>query len=517
MATCPECRRRYPDADEYCEVDGSTLVPDLTFSSVDRDLSAGEMVGEYRIEQLIGKGSFGTVYKAVHPVIGKAAAVKLLKREFSSDPQMVSRFIAEARAVNQIRHRNIVDIFSFGVFKDGRQYYVMELLEGAPFDQHLSENGPLPPAEALPILERVARALDAAHGAGIVHRDLKPANVFLATDEGARFPKLLDFGIAKLMGKEERHADFRTETGVMLGTPHYMSPEQCRGAAIDYRTDIYAFGVMVHQTLTGHLPFDSESILRVMNLHAYAAPPRMSRHNTLLPPALDGPVLHMLEKEPERRPNSVGDAYRELAEAAKTAGSAVPSLPASSDRGAGGTAIARSLVDFDRTGPTRAAGTLGPQTVSNRPPRRLVFMTTALTAVALAIMGTVAVSRLRSPNPVTSATASPPGEMTGARRGATSAATDPPPISEVHFSVQSVPPAAEAFLAGRSLGVAPGPLVVPRGDKPLTLQFKAAGYRAKEVQVTPTTDGVVSVTLTPLPHPEKPPGHGKHAVDDLEF
>jgi serine/threonine protein kinase len=145
MATCAQCLRRYSDADEYCEADGSSLVPDATFASVDRDLSPGEMVGEYRVECTIGKGSFGVVYKAVHPVIGKAAAVKILKREFSSNPQMVSRFIAEARAVNQIRHRNIVDIFSFGVFRDGRQYYVMELLEGEPLDQFLIRRGPIHP------------------------------------------------------------------------------------------------------------------------------------------------------------------------------------------------------------------------------------------------------------------------------------------------------------------------------------------------------------------------------------
>src|SRR5262245_28616830 len=155
MATCPKCRRRYPDSDDYCEVDGSTLVPDATFSSVDRDLDPGEMVGEYRVERLLGKGSFGVVYKALHPVIGKAAAVKLLKREFSADPQMVMRFIDEARAVNHIRHRNIVDIFSFGVFRDGRHYYVMELLEGEPLDQYLARTGPVPPGDALPILERI--------------------------------------------------------------------------------------------------------------------------------------------------------------------------------------------------------------------------------------------------------------------------------------------------------------------------------------------------------------------------
>ncbi|HEX3597045.1 MAG TPA: serine/threonine-protein kinase, partial [Polyangiaceae bacterium] len=375
MATCPQCRRRYSDADEYCEVDGSSLVPDATFASVDRDLAPGEIVGEYLVERIIGKGNFGVVYRAVHPVIGKAAAVKLLKREFSSSPQMVSRFIAEARAVNQIRHRNIVDIFSFGVFLDGRHYYVMELLEGEPLDQVLAR-GPMPPTEAVPILDRIARALDAAHGAGIVHRDLKPANVFLAEDEGTRFPKLLDFGVAKLT-REERHADFRTTTGAMLGTPHYMSPEQCRGDSLDHRTDVYAFGVMTHQLLTGRLPFDAESILKVMNMHNSMPPPSMTRHNPALPDALNAPVLHMLAKAPGDRPQSAGEACRELAKAAASAGLPVVSTPPSSNEGV----RVDARTEFDTGGPTaHTGGTLGAQTFANRPPRRLVFFTTTVGA-----------------------------------------------------------------------------------------------------------------------------------------
>jgi len=512
MATCPQCRRRYPDADEYCEADGSSLLPDVTFASVDRDLSSGEMVGEYRIERIIGKGSFGVVYKAVHPVIGKAAAVKILKREFSSNPQMVSRFIAEARAVNQIRHRNIVDIFSFGVFRDGRQYYVMELLEGEPLDLFLTRTGLLAVVDALPLLDRIARALDAAHGAGIVHRDLKPANVFLAEDEGARFPKLLDFGVAKLM-REEPHADFRTTTGAMLGTPHYMSPEQCRGDSVDYRTDVYSFGVMIHQMLTGRLPYDAESILKVMNMHNSAPPPRMSRENPAVPPALDAPVLRMLEKDPARRPQSAGEACRGIAEAARSGGVSIPSMPVSSNR----TLAVPPSAPFDsrRSGSARPAGTLGPQTVSNRPPRRLVVLTTAATtSVALLVGAAAVVSHLGSPAPATTASAGP-STTASEQRSTPSPSTDSPTGVDVRFSVQSVPPAAEAFLEGRSLGAAPGPVLVPRGNKPVTLLFKANGYRPKTVEITPTGDGVVSVTLSPQTGPARP--HTKRPVDDLEF
>lgn len=519
MATCPQCRRRYSDAEEYCEIDGSSLVPDETFASVDRDLAAGEVVGEYRVERIIGKGSFGVVYRAVHPVIGKAAAVKILKREFSSSPQMVSRFISEARAVNQIRHRNIVDIFSFGVFRDGRQYYVMELLDGEPLDQFLARRGPMPLVEALPILDRIARALDAAHGAGIVHRDLKPANVFLAEDEGTRFPKLLDFGVAKLMHNDERHVDFRTNTGAMLGTPHYMSPEQCRGDPIDYRTDIYSFGVMIHQMLTGRLPFDADSILKVMNQHNSEQPPRLSEDNPNLSPALDGPVLRMLEKDPAHRPASALGGCRELAEAARVAGHSIPSMPASSNRAMPdrGPTVPLSF-DSGRPAVVKSAGTLDAQTLSTPPPRRLVMLTTLVTTgVLVAIGAALVVTHLRSPMPIGSASAGPVEEMSTMRPTERPTSVPVMPPADVHFSVQSVPPGVEAFVGGHSLGIAPGPLVLPRGDKPITLQFKAAGYRPKGVEVTPTADGVVSVTLTPIPPSTSSHAKGKRPVDDLEF
>src|SRR5262245_7804770 len=201
MATCPSCRRRYANDARTCEVDGEVLLPDAAFTGVDADLQPGTTVGEYQVEGKLGEGGFGAVYRAVHPLIGKAAAIKVLNRQYSSNPQMVSRFIAEARAVNQIRNRNIIDIFSFGAIDDGRQFFVMELLEGMPLDRYIKQKKHLAPEEVIPILRGVARALDAAHAAGIAHRDLKPENVFLIfEDDGEVFPKLLDFGIAKLLG-----------------------------------------------------------------------------------------------------------------------------------------------------------------------------------------------------------------------------------------------------------------------------------------------------------------------------
>src|SRR5688572_22013295 len=152
----------------------------------------GQQVGEYVIETKLGEGGFGTVFKAGHPLIGKLVAIKVLNRQYSAQPEMVSRFVAEARAVNQIRDRYIIDIFGFGQLEDGRHYYVMEFLDGLPLADYVDQQGRLALADALPILRSIARALDAAHGKGIAHRDLKPENIFLATEsDGTLYPKLL--------------------------------------------------------------------------------------------------------------------------------------------------------------------------------------------------------------------------------------------------------------------------------------------------------------------------------------
>ena len=299
------------------------------------ELGQGQMVGEYRVERKIGEGAFGKVYAAIHPVIGKPAAIKVLNPTLSANQEMVTRFVAEARAVNQIRHRNIIDIFSFGTLPNGVSYFVMELLEGMTFQQYLRQNGPLDPAVAFSILWPVGKALAAAHKAGIAHRDLKPENVFLVIDqEGGMFPKLLDFGIAKLMSESEMA--HRTQTGMLLGTPVYMSPEQCRATQVDHRSDIYAFGIMTHEALSGRRPFDAENVMDVIMKQLTEPAPRLSVCRPGLPPALDVPVLHMLEKQAANRPQSIQAALDELAEAARTCGIQSPvSLP----QGSGGAPV----------------------------------------------------------------------------------------------------------------------------------------------------------------------------------
>jgi len=285
---------------------------------------AGWMAGEYRLGRKLGEGGFGAVYEAMHPLLKRRAAVKVLHRIAGSDSDAVLRFVAEARAVNQIKNRHIIDIFSFGKLPDGRHFYVMDLLEGEPLDRYLAREGRCSVETTVQLLRPIAEALDAAHAAGVVHRDLKPQNIYLVWDEsGETVPKLLDFGMAKLLGDSPVH----TASGTPLGTPLYMSPEQARGDPIDGRSDIYSLGVLCHELLTGSLPITGENTIAVLMAHIIQTPPRVSEVCPDLSPTLDAAVLSMLEKKAEARPGSASAALAELSRAAEGAGCSVPAGP----------------------------------------------------------------------------------------------------------------------------------------------------------------------------------------------
>jgi len=298
----------------------------------DSRLGPGTDIGGYIIDGEIGKGGMGFVYSATHPVIGKRAAVKVLKPEVSKSPIVVERFIQEARAVNEIGHANIIDIFAFGKLPDGRAYHIMDLLVGESLRKRL-RRGALHPSEAASVLDEMASALTAAHEKGFVHRDLKPDNVFLVERPG-RWPevKLLDFGLAKLMPDAGKKAPFQTKTGVMLGTPEYMSPEQARGIGVDYRTDIYALGVVAFEILAGVRPFPSlGDSFATLQAHAVETPPSLADLVPALPVELVQLVAAMLAKEPGARPSlaairAVIKRLRATLPSRTAAGMEVPSL-----------------------------------------------------------------------------------------------------------------------------------------------------------------------------------------------
>jgi serine/threonine-protein kinase len=276
-----------------------------------RDPLVGSRLGEYEVLEPIGEGGMGVVYRGVHPLIKKRVAIKVLKPGASTDASHVKRLLAEAEAVNSIGHRNIVDIFGLGQLADGRPYIVMELLEGEPLDAYLRANRRLPLHEVLTLLLEIASPLAAAHAKGVIHRDLKPSNVFLCQQaEGGRYVKLLDFGLAKKA--LEGGSSSQTSQHVIAGTPDYMAPEQARARPVSARTDIYAFGAMGYEMLTGSAPFGGQTPMDVMMAHVSQPVPSVRALVPSLPPALDLLVRRMMAKAPEDRPQSMVEVRAEL-------------------------------------------------------------------------------------------------------------------------------------------------------------------------------------------------------------
>ncbi|HEX7623584.1 MAG TPA: serine/threonine-protein kinase, partial [Anaeromyxobacteraceae bacterium] len=257
----------------------------------------GSLVGEYVVLGFLGAGAHGGVYVAEHRVAGHRAAVKVLHPDAADSIEITARFVREARAVNQVRHPGIVDIYDIGVLPDGRPFCVMELLRGRTLQALLQERAPLLPAEAVAYLTPVCEALQAAHDAGVVHRDVKASNVMLLSEGNAPQVKLLDFGVAKLL---EPSAAGLTTQGQRIGTPASMSPEQIRGGPIDRRADVYALGVLLHRMLTGRQPFEAADPAELERMHLEAAPPRPSALAPV-PPSFDAVVARCLEKDRERR------------------------------------------------------------------------------------------------------------------------------------------------------------------------------------------------------------------------
>ena len=283
------------------------------------DLLIGQTIGNYLVIQKLGEGGMGSVYLAEHPQIGKKVALKVLHAEFSANEDVTKRFFNEARAVNDIGHPNIVDIVDYGVIQAGASrdklvYFIMEYLQGGTLSDVLRKEGqPMPPERALGIAMQVADALAASHKMGIVHRDLKPDNIMLQQRGRDRdFVKLLDFGIAKLTG--DAQGSSRTRTGIVMGTPAYMSPEQCEGRGnVDMRTDVYALGIVLYEMLTGRVPFIGEGYGEILVQHLTQRPIPVSQFR-MMSPHVEAVVMKALEKRPEMRYPTMDEMMRAIAD-----------------------------------------------------------------------------------------------------------------------------------------------------------------------------------------------------------
>jgi serine/threonine protein kinase len=274
----------------------------------------GASIGSYRIVRKLGEGGMGTVWLAEHSLLGRRAAIKVLLPEFTTNEQIVQRFFNEARAVTAIADPGIVQVFDFGN-ANGSAYIVMELLEGEAMDVRLRRIGRFAPADAVRLMAQIATSLGAAHAKNVIHRDLKPENIFIVGDPavtGGERTKILDFGIAKLAGNEIDK--FKTRTGVVMGTPVFMSPEQCRGAAtIDGRSDIYTLGCVLFTMLCGRPPFESEGTGDLIIMHVRDAPPVPSTFVPGLVPEMDALMARCLEKDPNNRFQTTAELVQGLA------------------------------------------------------------------------------------------------------------------------------------------------------------------------------------------------------------
>ncbi|MBV9609821.1 MAG: serine/threonine protein kinase [Acidobacteria bacterium] len=260
--------------------------------------------GRYRIEAEIGAGGMATIYRATRLQIGDAVAVKVLRSELLREPQFAERFRREAQAAARLKHPNVVAIYDFGVSAEGVIYLVMELIEGSNLRTIIKDSAPMPSALAAEIVRQVCAALSEAHRNEIVHRDIKPANIAVqSTPDGPRV-KVLDFGIARLQAGSP--ATF-TRTGAVLGTPAYMSPEQCLGEQLDARSDIYSLGVVLFEMLCGVVPFNSPTATAVVMQHLQQAPPPLRVLNASISQAVEAVVLKALAKRREERFQSARD------------------------------------------------------------------------------------------------------------------------------------------------------------------------------------------------------------------
>jgi serine/threonine-protein kinase len=495
----------------------------------------GRSIGNYKIVRAIGEGGMGTVYLAEHPMIGKRVAVKMLRPDLGTDPGLVSRFFQEARAVNEIRHPNIVDISDFGKTEDGIVYFVMELLEGRSLRDRLNAEGALPIDDVVTISRQVCDALAAAHRVGIVHRDLKPDNIFLLADPtqpGVLRSKLFDFGVAKLLGEQEKQVGHKTIAGSVVGTPFYLSPEQALCQDVGAAADIYAMGVVMFEMVTGRVPFAAEQLVLLLNAILKEPAPPASQFRPDVPAFLDRLILRCLEKDPGGRPQTMEEVVALLgAGAAELAGQSIafgqtmavgPGLLTAS-----GLAAARPAAMTARTSAPGSQSTLKPQTISARTTETVPATQAAgdgtsagavvarggsarqggagLLGLARGWLNSPRVARAAIPTVIVAAviivasvfvsTASAPSVTSEIV-----AAQPPPPPAPTHAAItlNSEPGGAEVTRLndGRLLGTTPLVDIRPVDRQQMNYRFRLAGYTEVQMPFQITTGGSFEVKAT---------------------
>ena len=456
--------------------------------------SVPSKVGAYKIVRLLGKGGMGNVYEAVNEQIQRRAAIKVLHPHFAENPQVVQRFLNEARAVNIVKHRCLVDVYEFGQLDDGAAYIVMEYLDGETLHERLWHAGGRLPTELVVRYGRqIALALAAAHAKGIIHRDLKPANIMLVEDPetGAKdWIKVLDFGLARVREPGDGEEGRLTQTGMVMGTPSYMSPEQVRSArSVLDKSDVYALAVMLYEMLSGQKPFVANSDAEVMFMHMSAQPKPLQELIPGLQPGLYDLIGRMLRKKPEERPSAAEVASGLARVAGMASSTGLPQTPKieSGDRRSLEAADTQEAAALNLGAPATLMGAAEAAT-SPGTTQRKTLLRVGLAAVLLIALGGVAVFAL-----IRARTAE----------------------AKVQWSIRTVPAGAEIVLPdGSVLGLTPFSGERSKPSTPQTLTLRLAGHQEVKVTCEVASDCQQEVTLAATPAAAEPPKVGNPTVGD---